>query len=321
MSGWGIKTAVYADAEPDTSDPSKPNVKIEFDTLSKTVTCYIFDADTQTFIKAKSLSVSTSMNRGSSDTNKNIVKQWNPLIYVYAYNNYTNAMLKDFKVLKGLTASGEGSVLMDLAIDGKAGTLQFVTDSTVLPSIKEKDFYTGAYILSDGTAVSAVADLHLTAGYNRVELTTVYTPVAIPEGFVDLRGVQSGQNPTTTTTVRLVGIVNTLDFAKVGFLVAATYKDANGVIHYGNAAVDLSTVCVNSSIMAGDNEAVTAAELGGEYIYALSIKNVPVGEGVQVDFTVIPYSIAEGAEEPVYGEQRVVSFINGVYVPGAPALS
>lgn len=321
---WSVEAKVYEDIDPDTSDPSKSNVKIEFDTLAKTITCYVLDAETQTFVRAKSLSFSPSV-RCTSDQTARIL---NPLVYVYAYNNYTNAMLKDFKVVKGLSVSGGDSApLMELVIDGKTQPLQFVTADTRLPAITEKDYYTAVYQLADGTVVTDASDLELTPGYNRVELTTVYTPEPIAgDAQVELRGIQSLAEPTgETTAVRLIGIVNTLDLEAVGFEILAIYRDADGTVHEASDFVAVSTDTVYNSVLAdGGNVTMTAEELGGKYVYAVAINNVPVGENVQVDFFVMPYSVAAGLEDIEdnrnYGQDQTISFVNGKYDVSAQPL-
>ena len=314
FTSWSVEAKVYEDIDPDTSDPSKSNVKIEFDTLAKTITCYVLDAETQTFVRAKSLSFSPSV-RCTSGTARIL----NPLVYVYAYNNYTNAMLKDFKVVKGLSVSGGDSApLLELVIDGNAQPLQFVNADTRLPAIAEKDYYTAVYQLADGTVVTDASDLELTPGYNRVELTTVYTPEPITTGKVQVRAVQTLEAPTEgVTAVRFAAILNDLSVDEVGFLVYVVYKDSAGTIHSGTGSIDLKTATVWTSIV-GSGVTVTAEELGGSYVYALSVNNVPMGEGVQVDFYVTPYSVTDGVM--TNGDMATVSIVNGEYAENAAPL-
>lgn len=318
LTKWCVEAEVYADVDPDMSDPSQPNVKIEFDTLARTITCYVLDAETQTFVKAKSLSLPTSQNRHTED-NPAVVKQWTALVYGYAYNNYTNAMLKDFKVVKGLSVSGGDSApLLELVIDGNAQPLQFVNADTRLPAIAEKDYYTAVYQLADGTVVTDASDLELTPGYNRVELTTVYTPEPITNGEVQVRAVQTLEAPTEgVTAVRFAAILNDLSVDEVGFLVYALYKDSTGTVHSGTGSINLKTATVWTSIVGG-GVTVTAEELGGSYVYALAINNVPMGEGVQVDFYVTPYSVTDGVRTD--GDMAMVSIVNGEYAENAAPL-
>ena len=65
-------------------------------------------------------------------------------------------------------------------------------------------------------------------------------------------------------------------------------------------------------------EPVTAEELGGSYVYALAINNVPMGEGVQVDFYVTPYSVTDGVMTS--GDMATVSIVNGEYAENAAPL-
>lgn len=325
LSNWGVIAKVEngkAHLNPDTSDPSKPNVKIEFDIIKKTATCYVLDATTQSFVKTKSL---TYTQNATCVTSKKTDNMWAPLVFVYCYNTRTNAMLKDFKVVKGLSVSGQESSLVELVIDGKFKQLT-LSDSLVLPAIPDKDFYqTIGYTLNDGTTIKEVKDLPLKSGYNLVELTTKYEAIPV-KGTVELRGVQSSKtlNEDETTNVRFVAVIDSLDFAKVGFLVAVRWKDADGVIHGEDwDTLDRSTTSVNTSVIAENGcGQKTATSLGGKYVYTLAIDNVPAGENVQVEFTVAPYTLANGVaddqdnytpgEGGIDGTYTIV-FVNGQY--------
>lgn len=303
-------TSYSTTLQPDTSDSSKPNVKIEVDTLTKTITNFVLNGETGEFEAVASICYAGGT--------------YASLIFPYAWNKNNTVIIKDMKIVKGLSVTGEDSAILDLVVDGTSN-VQLLTDETRLPAITQRPNYTAAYELPDGTVVTSISDLELTTGFNRVELTTVYTPVAIAAGQVELRGIQSLKEPTGgVTSVRLIGIVNTLELEAVGFEIIATYRDAEGTVHYGNDIVALSTDTVWSSVLANGNVSVTAEELGGKYVYAITINNVPVGEGVQVDFFVMPYSIAEGLEDVEenreYATDMNISIVNGQYDANAMPL-
>lgn len=303
-------TSYNTTLQPDTSDSSKPNVKIEVDTLTKTITNFVLNGETGEFEAVASICYAGGT--------------YASLVFPYAYNANNTVTYKDMKIVKGLSVTGEDSTILDLVVDGTSN-VQLLTDETRLPAITQRPNYTAAYELPDGTVVTSISDLELTPGFNRVELTTVYTPVAIAAGQVELRGIQSLAEPTGgVTSVRLIGIVNTLELEAVGFEIIATYRDAEGTVHYGNDIVALSTGTVWSSVLANGNVSVTAEELGGKYVYAVTINNVPVGEGVQVDFFVMPYSIAEGLEDVEenreYATDMNISIVNGQYDANAMPL-
>ena len=280
------------------------------DTLTKTITNFVLNGETGEFEAVASICYAGGT--------------YASLVFPYAYNANNTVTYKDMKIVKGLSVTGEDSTILDLVVDGTSN-VQLLTDESRLPAITQRPNYTAAYELPDGTVVTSISDLELTPGFNRVELTTVYTPVAIAAGQVELRGIQSLAEPTDgVTSVRLIGIVNTLELEAVGFEIIATYRDAEGTVHYGNDIVALSTGTVWSSVLANGNVSVTAEELGGKYVYAVTINNVPVGEGVQVDFFVMPYSIAEGLEDVEenreYATDMNISIVNGQYDANAMPL-
>lgn len=143
-------------------------------------------------------------------------------------------------------------------------------------------------------------------------------------------GVQEAVSAgATATSLRFVGAVDSLNFARVGFLIAARWRDADGAIHIGSQTVDKWTTSVYTSVLANGADgcrAVTAAELGATYIFALSVLEVPIGADVQVDFTVTPYSLAADLS-PVednymkYTANPVAySFVNGKFTKTADPL-
>lgn len=292
------------------ADGSVPdvNVKIEMNTLAHTATCYILQDGV--FVKGASIKYGNNSNYAMTG-----------VFYPYAYNAGTNAVFKNVVIRKGLTQSGDYSTLLDLSIDGATPKPQLWTASVTLPTIAAKPFYTAEYQLEDGTAVDAMEDLAIVTGtYNAISLRTVYTQVPL-NGNVEFRGIQSSLTPDTeagTTSVRFIGALNSLEYEAVGFLVLATYRDAAGVIHTLEGEIDKSTTTVFGSVRAGIDTTVTAEDLGCRYLYALTINNVPIGEGVQVDFTVAPYTVVDGST--VYGAESVCSFVNGEYDPNATLL-
>ena len=313
--GARVKLEVFVQNQtPDTSDPTKPNVKIEVNTETCTVTNYILNSEGQ-FIKTASINYSGSILR--------------PVIYPYAYDTATNATFSNVVIKKGLTISGNEPTVLDLKINGEYATEKpVIVDSDYkLPALVEKDYHTVEYQLADGTVINSVADLTLTQpSVNTVELKMVYTPIAVQEN-VELRGIQTALEPNTennTTSVRFIGAVDTLDFKEVGFNLYVVYKDKDGNVHEtsNENGVDKGTTSVYNSVLAGIDAAVTAQDLGTNYLFAITVNNVPMGEGVQVDFYLLPYVINEGETEPTYCENNfyTCSFVNGEYAPNAPVI-
>ena len=70
---------------------------------------------------------------------------------------------------------------------------------------------------------------------------------------------------------------------------------------------------VYTSINAAENgtvQSVTANELGGVYLFALVLDNVPTDAG-DIVFTVRPYKVVDG--EKLYGETGSVTLTNGAF--------
>ncbi len=129
-----------------------------------------------------------------------------------------------------------------------------------------------------------------------------------PEYAVDFRGVQETSVADGKYSVRFAGVVDALKFDAVGFEIIA------------NESTDYSCSCryVYNSLNAGAEayDVVTAASLGGNYIYALAINNIPVAAG-EVSFKVTPF-VAVG-ETVYYGDTYNVTYNAGSFVAAGVA--
>lgn len=94
-------------------------------------------------------------------------------------------------------------------------------------------------------------------------------------------------------------------YSSVGFVITAVYGTS---IH--DYSQDLNHVY--TSIKA-DGEDVTATELGGDYIVAITGKNIPAAATDTVTFYVTPKLTASDGTGVVYGATTVLVFIGGVY--------
>ena len=335
-AGWVTKTVTGIDNRckaitvgtaqqtPNTDDETKPNVKIEINPFTATATNYILNDEGEF--------VPTAIINYGGGTHYAIV-------YPYAWDANTNAVFKNIRIVKGLSVSGKGDSLVDVRVDGEYQTVtpQYwsenpaihaavngmssvpeVSELPELPELSKPNYLPGVYQLPDGTVLESINDLTFEPGYNLIDLVTVYTPEPITNGKVQVRAVQTLEAPTEgVTAVRFAAILNDLSVDEVGFLVYAVYKDSAGTIHGVKGSIDLKTATVWTSIVGG-GVTVTAEELGGSYVYALAINNVPMGEGVQVDFYVTPYSVTDGVM--TNGDMATVSIVNGEYVKNAAPL-
>ena len=118
------------------------------------------------------------------------------------------------------------------------------------------------------------------SGDDRVKAVGDLSCLPTLAGYQDNRAKSEGE----TYSARFVATIPMLDgLSKVGFEITPKIGDNSGVTQ----TVEGTTVY--SSIQALD-ESVTATSLGGRYIYALEIKNIPVAI-TEVEYTVTPYVI------------------------------
>ncbi len=132
-----------------------------------------------------------------------------------------------------------------------------------------------------------------------------------------LVGVQDTDPVADKINVRFVGVLDDLaSFQKIGIKVDA-YTVANGeaTLHKN---FDLSTTEVYKAISAnvdGVNSKITAEELGGNYLYALTIVGVPATGTVK--FVVTPYTVdVEDSSNVVDYATYEVVYTNGEFVSG-----
>lgn len=144
---------------------------------------------------------------------------------------------------------------------------------------------------------------------------TVLTDAVICARAVDtedaaLVAVQKTDPADNAVALRFIGSVNSLKGEKVGFELTAVYT-ADGAER--TLSWDRSATMVYTSILAEENgsvRSVTAAELGGVYLYALVLENVPVNAG-DIVFTVRPYRVIDGEKD--YGVEKTVTLSGGEF--------
>lgn len=120
-------------------------------------------------------------------------------------------------------------------------------------------------------------------------------------------GVQNTEKYTATPenqeaySIRFIGVVNSLEYNEVGFEISTT---ANAGITGGRCEKLYTSVV-------GDGDDYTASELGGNYIFAYAIKDIPTSVGT-VTFTVKPYVVKDSVT--YYGTAYTVTYNAGSYV-------
>lgn len=312
----GFTTTSYTTSvQPDTSDDTKPNVKIEFDVLKRTITNYVLSNGE--FVKVSMLSYGL-------DVSKAISYHGLPMILLQNYDAGTTSVYKDFKIVKGLSVTGgvngaNEDRYVAFKVDGKYVSDGYaLSTSTALPTLEERPGFRSKLVLKNtDTVIDDLSDLDLTYGLNLVELESQYTAIS----DLEMCGIQTSVHPDTVnnlTSVRFIASVNNIaNYSKVGFRITAKYKDAGGTTHVSTNTLDKYTTSVYTSIaytdVNGTTGTVSANEFEGvEYLAAIVIDNVPIGENVQVDFTITPYLLPVEGEEIVFAA-RTYSFVNGQY--------
>ena len=99
-----------------------------------------------------------------------------------------------------------------------------------------------------------------------------------------------------TYSVRFVSVMDHLDYESIGYKIEVTAGEKTAVR-------EIRCKYVYTSILQkidGNEESVTAEELGGKYIFALHIENIPASAG-DVRYVVTPFTVS-GTGELVYGE-------------------
>ena len=130
-----------------------------------------------------------------------------------------------------------------------------------------------------------------------------------------LRAVQNTSVLNGKQGVRFLAVVNSLDYESIGFEWNIKYTKAGETEATLDANGTETATTVYRSItaedMSGNIYAVSATDLNGTYIYALSFKNVPT-DGTVV-FTVTPIAASDNAPA-LTGTGYTVTFENGAFV-------
>lgn len=125
-----------------------------------------------------------------------------------------------------------------------------------------------------------------------------------------VEGVQVSAIVENTQKVRFISVINSLEGSEAGFEVYAKYMNESVLTTVNWDPI--KTTSVYSTINAtedGTIRTVTAAELGGTYLIALAVEDVPTDVG-QIDFYVRSYVTLNG--EKAYSEEKIISINDGV---------
>ena len=203
------------------------------------------------------------------------------------------ASVKDVTVYAGIVTPPckvelvkDGKVF-DTKYVAKGGRLSFAELPVVEPEAENGEvrwFYEGTDVMVlgdvavDGTVILEARELD----------TANYTTVA---------GMQYTAPANNKQSIRFIADLFTLDAEEVGFEVSAKYKVGDTVNE--DKKWNVKSTVVYSSINASENgtvRPVTAEQLGGKYLVAISVDGVPTNIG-QIDFHVRSYMIVDGVKQ------------------------
>ena len=194
--------------------------------------------------------------------------------------------------------------------------IQFVKDGTILQHVYAQagdviDAFPGIEVEDNQTAVWFYKGTNIvaTAPYTVSNDATIEARI-FDNSYSKVVAMQNTVASTVNTqSVRFIAALQSLQGSAAGFEVTAKYLE-DGVLKDKTWVVEATHVY--SKINATENGtvvSVTAEELGGVYLCALSVDEVPTNIG-QIDFYVRSYVVVNG--DTVYSEEVIGTMVNGV---------
>ena len=216
--------------------------------------------------------------------------------------------IKNIKVWQGHTIRLNNAVAV--LLDGTTQELEYGDDNMInaFPSITdgvaEDEVVVWTYSNNNAKNVIAVAPFEVTC-----DVTFTAKKVKISDNT--LVGMQYTEVTDNKQNVRFISTIHSLKGSAVGFEITAKYME-NGAL--AEQSWDKSCTYVYTSIKAtspsGTVSDITANELGGTYLFALSVDQVPTNIG-QIDFYVRSYVVVNG--EKIYNSETATTWtmVNG----------
>ena len=128
-------------------------------------------------------------------------------------------------------------------------------------------------------------------------------------------GAQCTTPADNKQSIRFIATLHTLQASEAGFVVEAKFKETvEGVETLSTKRWEVTSTVVYTSILTTENgsvKSVSAGELGGAYLIALAVDDVPTNIG-QIDFYVTSY-ITVGGEDITSGEPAVYTMKDGSF--------
>lgn len=171
----------------------------------------------------------------------------------------------------------QGGISYDQLYSGATAVVPTLTNNTKV----------NASALNGKTASELLAANGFTAWSAQVEDKVIPTAVRdlwFPSTNTKFVGYQISEAEGARFSIRLIGVVDSLDYDAVGFKINLSCNDAE--IGVKNRTQTITKVYGSlTAITPGGTVTYTAEQLGGNYIFALNINNIPAGCG-NVDFLV-----------------------------------
>lgn len=203
-------------------------------------------------------------------------------------------------------------------------SIQFVKDGIVLDHQYQQannviDAFPAIAVGENETAVWFYkgTNVVVTAPYTVHHDATLEARV-VDKSLSKVAGMQNTEAAENAQSVRFIATIHSLEASAAGFEINAKYLEET-VLKEKNW--DALTSYVYSTINATENgtvKTVSAGELGGTYLFVISVDDVPTNIG-QIDFYVRSYVVVNG--EKVYSEVASFTLNNGVFTTELPKLS
>ncbi len=127
-----------------------------------------------------------------------------------------------------------------------------------------------------------------------------------------LRAVQDTEAVDGNFNIRLLGTVNSLNLAKIGFTGSVTYT-VDGELQTKELSLDnTGTSLVHKTVLAGTTS-ISASDLLGSYIYTLKLTDLPATGEVTIQVAPVTVLVGDDAET-VVGATTVIHYADGEFV-------
>jgi len=309
--GMVFATYAPATARKNTSDTGDANVKIEVNGTDKIATLYELDVN-DAWVKISSIDFSAVADQTQAQFS----------VHVWEYDSDFN--LSNVKYIKGtdlnpLVSFASGSFEGSASIGYTDNALDAFSESYAEKFALDKANIGGWTI--DGTNKVNLEELQAgdQSGYAPTAIKVL--PLMTYEQLTDaiaIRGVQSKIVGDKYNVKIVSAITETEGYTGFGYEITKVSSMPGDEIASVETMDDLVTKTVLDSVKVGDVN-LSSSAVGGENIVAISIKDEQLIVGAQIDYIVKPFAYNKHGEK-LYGEQKTLSFISGIYTPTATAL-